>query len=203
MSNDARGFFLDRFGLDDRSVGAALDTRAWLRFHMGDVSGARADLDRALMLYRAPSATVHFHAAIVAHADGADEVALFHVKQGFLVLNPQHDPPDLVARARVLAEALYAERRWHPGGMVAWLAAVRFSVRADLMHTGEQPDMANRIEGSYIATEFMGSLETEVYEIEPGLIVQVEQHRSAAGRERRMGDRETICWPAEAAVLIE
>ncbi len=82
-------------------------------------------------------------------------------------------------------------------------AKAHFSVRADLMHTGEQPDMANRIEGTYITTEFMGSLETDIFEITPGLIVQVEQHRSAGGRERRMGKRETICWPAEAAVLIE
>ncbi len=78
-----------------------------------------------------------------------------------------------------------------------------FSVRADLMHTGEQPEMANRIEGSYITTEFMGSLETDVFEISPGLIVHVEQHRSASDRIYSMGEREMICWPAEAAVLIE
>jgi len=106
------------------SVGAALDTRGWLRFQLGDLAGARADLDRALMLYRSPSATVHFHAAIVAHADGAEEVALFHVKRGFAVLSPTLDAPELVARARELAETLYDARRWHPGGMDAWLASV-------------------------------------------------------------------------------
>ena len=106
------------------SVGAALDTRGWLRFQLGDRAGARADLDRALMLYRSPSATVHFHAAIVAHADGAEEVALFHVQRGFAVLNPTLDEPELVARARELAETLYDTRRWHPGGMEAWLASV-------------------------------------------------------------------------------
>ena len=38
---------------------------------------------------------------------------------------------------------------------------VWFSVRADLMNTGEKQDMANRVEGKYIASEFLGSLETE------------------------------------------
>ena len=44
---------------------------------------------------------------------------------------------------------------------------MHFSVRADVMHTGEHPEMANRVEGRYIATEFRGSLETDVFELEP------------------------------------
>ena len=82
-------------------------------------------------------------------------------------------------------------------------AEARFSVRADLLHTGDQPQMANRVEGSYVATEFLGSLETDIFEIEPGLFVRVEQHRSASDRIYSMGEREFICWPAEAGVLIE
>ena len=78
-----------------------------------------------------------------------------------------------------------------------------FSVRADVLHTGEHPDMANRIEGEYVTTEFMGSLETDVFEVEPGLFVHVEQHRSAADRVYDMGEREVICWPAEVGVLLE
>ena len=78
-----------------------------------------------------------------------------------------------------------------------------FSVRADVLHTGEHPDMANRIEGEYVTTEFMGSLETDVFEVEPGLFVHVEQHRSAADRIYEMGEREVICWPAEVGVLLE
>ena len=78
-----------------------------------------------------------------------------------------------------------------------------FAVRADLMHTGEQPEMANRIEGGYITTEFMGSLETDVFEIADGLFVHVEQHRSVADRVYQMGEREVICWPAEVAVLLD
>ena len=77
-----------------------------------------------------------------------------------------------------------------------------FSVRADLMHTGEHPDMANRVEGSYVTTEFLGSLETDLFEIEPGLILKVEQHRSASDRMYEMGERETICWSADAGVLL-
>ncbi len=78
-----------------------------------------------------------------------------------------------------------------------------FSVRADLMHTGDRPDMANRVEGSYVTTEFMGSLETDVFEVGPGAIVHVEQHRGVTGRVYRMGEKETICWPADAGVLLE
>src|SRR6202050_2716533 len=37
---------------------------------------------------------------------------------------------------------------------------VWFSVRADLMNTGDRQEMSNRIEGTYIASEFLGSLET-------------------------------------------
>ena len=81
---------------------------------------------------------------------------------------------------------------------------VWFSVRADLMNTGEKQDMANRVEGKYIASEFLGSLETDVFEVAPGQYVHVEQqHRHAQDHIYKMGDRETLCWNAEAAVLLE
>jgi len=78
-----------------------------------------------------------------------------------------------------------------------------FSVRADVMHTGEHPGMANRIEGTYITTEFKGSLETDVFEIAADLIVNVEQHRSMSDRIYQMGEREVICWQADSGVLLE
>ena len=77
-----------------------------------------------------------------------------------------------------------------------------FSVRADLVHTGVRDGMANRLDGTYVATEFLGSLETDVFEVGKGLLVHVEQHRSASDHAYEMGERETICWPAEAAVLL-
>ncbi len=86
---------------------------------------------------------------------------------------------------------------------VAVGSEVSFSVRADVMHTGEHPDMANRVEGRYIATEFKGSLETDVFELEPGHFVHVEQHRSASDRIYDMGERETICWSSEVGVLLD
>jgi len=46
-------------------------------------------------------------------------------------------------------------------------------VRADLMNTGDKQDMANRVEGKYIASEFLGSLETDVFEVVPGQYVHV------------------------------
>ena len=85
-----------------------------------------------------------------------------------------------------------------PVGREAW-----FSVRADLMHTGDNQDMANRIEGRYITSEFLGSLETDVFEVAPGQYVHVEQHRHAQDRSYKMGDREVLCWHAEAGVLLE
>ena len=107
------------------STGAALDTRGWLRFQMGDVAGARSDLDRALLLYRRPSATVHFHAALIAHAAGDHETAIFHLRAGFVVVDPRYDDPPLVSEARTLADRLYAQRRWHPGGVEGWLDAAQ------------------------------------------------------------------------------
>src|SRR6516164_1100520 len=80
---------------------------------------------------------------------------------------------------------------------------VWFSVRADLMNTGDKQDMANRIEGKYIASEFLGSLETDVFEVGPGQYVHVEQHRHAQDHVYKMGDRETLCWHAESGVLLE
>ena len=78
-----------------------------------------------------------------------------------------------------------------------------FSIRADLMHTGDHPDMANRVLGSYVTTEFMGSLETDVFEVGKDTIVHVEQHRSLADSAYQMGQKETICWPADGGVLLE
>jgi hypothetical protein len=83
-------------------------------------------------------------------------------------------------------------------GSKAW-----FSVRADLLHTGEQPEMANRIPGTYVTTAFLGSLETDVFEIAPNVYIHVEQHRSVGSRDYRMGEREMICWPADAGVLLD
>ena len=82
-------------------------------------------------------------------------------------------------------------------------AEADFSVRADAMHTGDLSEMANRVEGAYVSTEFLGSLETDVFEIAPGHFVHVERHRSATTRDYAMGERETICWPAEMGVLLD
>jgi ABC-type Fe3+/spermidine/putrescine transport system ATPase subunit len=85
-----------------------------------------------------------------------------------------------------------------PIGKQAW-----FSVRADLMHAGDGQDMANRIEGKYIASEFLGSLETDVFEVAPGQYVHVEQHRHRQDRTYKVGERETLCWHAESGILLE
>ncbi|MFO1353108.1 MAG: hypothetical protein U1F68_21495, partial [Gammaproteobacteria bacterium] len=68
---------------------------------------------------------------------------------------------------------------------------------------GEQPDMANRIAGRYVATENQRSLETQVIEDPPALLVRVEQHRDTTDKSYSMGDHETLCWPAGAGVLLE
>ena len=80
--------------------------------------------------------------------------------------------------------------------------AAHFSVRADLMHTGARSDMANQVEARYVATEFLGSLETDVFEFSSGMYIHVEQHRSVSDHVYEVGERESICWPAEAAVLL-
>ena len=84
-----------------------------------------------------------------------------------------------------------------PIGKQSW-----FSVRADLMHTGDNVGMANRIEGRFITSEFMGSLETDVFEVAPGHYIHVEQHLHRTERSYQMGDREILCWNAESGVLL-
>ena len=77
-----------------------------------------------------------------------------------------------------------------------------FSVRADLMHTGDNLEMANRIEASYITTEFLGTLETDVFEVAPGQYVNIEQHRHLSDSSYEMGEKEMICWAADSGVLL-
>ena len=62
--------------------------------------------------------------------------------------------------------------------------------------------MANRIEGKYIASEFLGSLEPDVFEVAPGRYVHVEQHRHAQDYVYKVGERETLCWHAEFGVCL-
>src|ERR1700678_1534088 len=85
-----------------------------------------------------------------------------------------------------------------PIGKEVW-----FSVRADLMNTGAHDDMANKVEGKYVASEFLGSLETDVFEVAPGQYVHVEQHRHAQDRVYKIGERVILCWHAEPGLLLE
>ena len=105
-----------------------------------------------------------------------------------------------LALVETLGALFYA--RVPPGTEVPLGQAAHFSVRADLTLTGTRPDVANQIEGTYVTTEFMGSLETDVFEVAPGHFVHVEQHRTAREQAYQLGDRETVCWPADAAVLL-
>ena len=78
-----------------------------------------------------------------------------------------------------------------------------FSVRADRMHTGAQQDMANRIIGKYLATEYLGSLETDVFEVAPNHFVHVEQHRESTQRNYHVGEPTEISWPTNEGVLLK
>ncbi len=71
------------------------------------------------------------------------------------------------------------------------------------MSTGDKEDMANRVEGKFIASEFLGSLETDVFEVAPRQYVHVEQHRHAQDRVYKVGEREILCWHAESGILLE
>ena len=51
-------------------------------------------------------------------------------------------------------------------------------------------------------TKFLGSLETDVFEVAPSHYVHVAQHRSATDRSYDQGERETISWAANAGVLL-
>ena len=98
---------------------------------------------------------------------------------------------------------LFYVRRPENRQRVAIGEEVHFSVRADLMHVGEHGDMANKIVGTYANTEYLGTLETDVFEIAPGHYVSVEQHRKLSDKVYTMGDREVLSWGAEACILLE
>ena len=78
-----------------------------------------------------------------------------------------------------------------------------FSVRADLMSSGKQEGLANSVDAKFVTTEFMGSLETDVFEVGDGLLVKVEQHRNVSDRLYNMGESETISWAAQSGVLLK
>ncbi|MFM9881921.1 MAG: ABC transporter ATP-binding protein [Burkholderiales bacterium] len=80
---------------------------------------------------------------------------------------------------------------------------VDFSVRADLMQVGRHADMANSTEGTYVNTQYLGTLETDVFEIARGHYVSVEQHRKHSERERTFGEKQIISWAADACILLE
>ena len=63
-------------------------------------------------------------------------------------------------------------------------------------------DATNDISISRISRNFIRIL-TSRHIVSPGHYVNVENHRAASNRRYEMGERETICWPAEAAVLVE
>lgn len=99
-------------------------------------------------------------------------------------------------------QLFYARAREGEDREIRMGSTAHFSVRADQTHTGARSDMANHIEANYVATEFLGSLETDVFETENGVFIYVEQHRGLSDRTYDVGQRETICWPAESAVLL-
>ena len=82
-------------------------------------------------------------------------------------------------------------------------SSVSLCVRADWVVTGHHPDMANRIDATYVATEYLGSLETDVFEFAPKHYIQVEQHRDSRNRVYQVGEKETLCWSAASAVLLD
>jgi hypothetical protein len=63
--------------------------------------------------------------------------------------------------------------------------------------------MANRVDATYVATEYLGSLETDVFEFAPNHYIQVEQHRDSRKWVYQVGEKETLCWSAASAVLLD
>jgi ABC-type Fe3+/spermidine/putrescine transport system ATPase subunit len=100
-------------------------------------------------------------------------------------------------------EQLFYVTAKDPNYNIAIGSEAYFSVRADKIQTGAQKDMANLIIGKYLTTEFIGSLETDVFEVAPNHFVHVEQHRESTKRNYRVGDQTEIYWPANEGVLFK
>ncbi|MDH4246885.1 MAG: ABC transporter ATP-binding protein [Deltaproteobacteria bacterium] len=78
---------------------------------------------------------------------------------------------------------------------------VSFSVRSDLVNIGAD-NLANQITGVFLDTEFMGSLETDVFRVNGGGLVHVERHRKHTEEGLKRGDKVALSWAADSAVLV-
>ena len=74
---------------------------------------------------------------------------------------------------------------------------------ADRSQIGDILTKLGRDARAWQREEFLGSLETDVFEVAPGHYIHVEQHRHAQDHVYKMGDRETLYWHAESGVLLE
>ncbi len=101
-------------------VGARLDTRAWILHQLGRSEEAASVLQRAMLLIREPDAILHHHLGLVLLALDREDAALEQIGRG-LAMGPS-DEPELDTFVRARAEQLFAERRWAPGGLDAWIA---------------------------------------------------------------------------------
>lgn len=96
--------------------------RGWLSWRMGETEAARADLWRALELYRLPRA--HLLLGLVAADLDAPRLAEQQLAFGLALATPK-EARSLLADARSALDGLWKDgRHWHAGGLDGYLAEV-------------------------------------------------------------------------------
>jgi thiol-disulfide isomerase/thioredoxin len=106
------------------SMGAYLDTRAWIEHKLGDNEAAYQSLCEALRYRTDPE--LHAHMVAVAKALERPEVAFAHA-QASLLAGDCDDDADTATVLEVFAAGFSTHHGWHPGGAKGWVDAHRAS----------------------------------------------------------------------------
>ncbi len=122
-------------------VAARLDTRAWILHQLGRTEEAASVLQQSLLLTTEPDPILYHHLGLMLVELDEPDAALEALGRG-LALGPSAEAK-LDTEARSVAEGLFAEHRWAPGGLDAWVATRMPPRQATASRDGEVlPDLA-------------------------------------------------------------
>lgn len=117
------------------------EARGAVRLAQGNVSGARADLDHALVMSPTPSASMWLRAGLASAASTESlppdaEAALVYLARGLSHPRATLEHPELVSQARPTFETVWQQHRWLPGGPEQWRRALQASAAQDVPTDG-------------------------------------------------------------------
>jgi tetratricopeptide (TPR) repeat protein len=131
--------------MSDR-VAAWLDTRAWILHQLGRTQEAVSVVQRALLLSCEPQPILYYHLGLMLAELGQPDAALEALGRG-MALGPSVEE-ELDAEARRVAEELFAQQRWAPGGLDVWASTRMPPRQAPKSLVGQVlPDLGFTVDG--------------------------------------------------------